>query len=131
MPPEQTFQIVAIVATGLFGAGGAAAIVGHLVTRKLGLKTNETEANKVINSTWEAIVEDLQGQIASGRQEFKDQLTYITGEVQLLKAAQKELEIQLGHERRLVLTAISHINRQDNVIVRLGGEPLDRPEGLE
>lgn len=116
---------------GLFGAGGIAAVVGHLVTRKLGLKTNENEANKVINTTWEAIVNDLQEQIKSGRDEFKEQLGNLFKQVEELKAGHKELEARLGDKDRTILKAIAHINKQDVVIEKLGGSPLPRPEGLE
>jgi hypothetical protein len=116
---------------GLFGAGGIAAVVGHLVTRKIGLKTNENEANKVINTTWEAIVNDLQDQIQAGRTEFTTQLTHLTQKVHALESGHRELEERLGVKERLVLKAIAHMNKQDVVIERLGGTPHPRPEGLE
>lgn len=120
MTPEQTIQGVMMIVGGLFGAGGIAAIIGHLVTRNIGLKTNENDANKVINTTWEAIVNDLQ-----------DQMKHLAGKVENLETGQKELQERLGLKERLLLRAIGHMNRQDVAIERLGGTPHTRPEGLE
>lgn len=120
MTPEQTIQGVMMIVGGLFGAGGVAAIIGHLVTRNIGLKTNENDANKVINTTWEAIVNDLQAQ-----------LTHLSTEVANLKTGHTNLEERLGVKERLVLKAIAHLNRVEIMLAKMGGEIPPRPEGLE
>lgn len=128
MTPEQNLQLVIIIVGGFFGAGGIAALVGHLVTRKLGLKTNENEANKVINTTWEAIVDDLQTQIKDGRAEFTQQLTTVYGKLERLEARVQEQDEALHMKDKLLLVAIRHIGRLEALIPPPTPE---RPKGLE
>lgn len=120
MPVEQWLPPVLTVAGLLFSGGGIAAIYGVYVTRKLGIKTNQTEANRDLNSTWDAIVENLQAQLnAQG------------GDIKELKAKTEDLEERLGVKERLVLKAIAHINKLEALVAKLGGDIPPRPEGLE
>lgn len=128
MTTEQNLQLVLAIVGGLFGAGGIAALVGHLVTRKLGLKTNENEANKVINTTWEAIVDDLQAQIKDGRDEFTKQLTNVYGKLEKLEERVQKQDEELHLKDRLLLAAIRHIGALEALIPPPAPE---RPKGLE
>ena len=65
---EQILMWGAGILATLLGGGGIWAGVTALSNRKIGLKTTENEANKTINVTWEAIVDDLQTQIKDGRE---------------------------------------------------------------
>jgi len=129
MTTEQVVQWGMGIATLIFGGGGLAALIGVFVTRKLGIKTSENEANKVINVTWEAIVDDLQGQIVAGREEFTKQITLLRGEFGKLQERVERQDAELASERRLVLKAIGHINKLEPFV------PIEhripRPEGLE
>lgn len=129
MTNEQILQWVLAVAGVLFGGGGIAALAGVFVTRKLGVKTSENEANRDLNSTWDAIVENLQGQINTQSANFTEQVKLLYGEIQSLKNRQSELEDKLGAKERLVLKAIAHIIRLEAMIPP---KPVpNRPEGLE
>lgn len=117
-----------IIAT-LLGGGGIWAGVTALSNRKIGLKTTENEANKTINTTWEAIVDDLQGQIAAGRSEFKEQLIALNQKVDKLSASLEERDKQIYAKDRLILLAIGHIGRLE-LLVPPNPVP-ERPEGLK
>lgn len=117
-----------ILAT-LLGGGGIWAGVTALSNRKIGLKTTEIEANKTINTTWEAIVDDLQGQIAAGRAEFKEQLAFLNQKVDRMQAGMEERDRQLFAKDRLLLVAIGHIGKLE-LLVPPNPVP-DRPEGLQ
>lgn len=118
MTAEQILPWVSGFLVTLLGGGGVAALIVAFANRKIGLKTTENEANKTINTTWDSIVENLQGQ-----------LTFLASEVADLKKGQKELEIQLGVKERLLLKAIGHIIRLEALVPP---NPIpDRPEGLE
>lgn len=128
MTPEQ--WIIAVLGI-VFGSGGIAALFGVFVTRKLGIKTHENEANRDMNTTWDAIVENLQTQIDTNTKQFTEQLKELHGEINLLKSGHKDLEERLSVKERLVLKAIAFINRCEAKILKLGGEIDPRPEGLE
>ena len=129
MTIEQMLPTLLTGAGIVFGGGGIAAIIGVFVTRRLGLKTNENEANKVINVTWEAIVDDLQGQIQAGREEFTRQITALGDKLGALEERVQRQDHELGIERRLVLKAIAHIIRLEALVPP---KPIpNRPEGLE
>lgn len=118
MTTEQILTWVGGIAAVVFAGGGIWAFLTAVLNRKVGLKTTENEANKTINTTWDSIVENLQGQ-----------LTFLASEVAALKQGQKELEIQLGVKERLLLKAIGHIIRLEALVPP---NPVpDRPEGLE
>lgn len=131
MPIEQWLPSVLTIAGLLFGTGGIAAIYGVYVTRKLGIKTNQTEANRDLNTTWDSIVENLQSQINSQSAAFKEELTRVHEKVRQMEARQTELESSLSLKERIILKAIAHIYRLEAQILTLGGKPHDRPEGLE
>lgn len=131
MPIEQWLPSVLTVAGLLFGTGGIAAIYGVYVTRKLGIKTNQTEANRDLNTTWDSIVENLQSQINSQSAAFKEELTRVNEKVRQMEARQTELESSLSLKERIILKAIAHIYRLEAQILLLGATPQDRPEGLE
>jgi hypothetical protein len=113
----------------LLGGGGIWAGVTALSNRKIGLKTTENEANKTINTTWEAIVDDLQTQIAAGRQEFATQLIAINAKVDLLQARLEERDKELHAKDRLLLKAIGHIGKLEPLVPE--EKQIPRPEGLE
>ena len=115
----------------LFGGGGIAALYGVYVTRKLGLKTNQNEANRDLNTTWDSIVENLQSQINSQSAAFKDELTRLNNEMKEMKQRQIDLENNLNIKERIILKAIAHIIRLEALIEHLGGKPYNRPEGLD
>jgi hypothetical protein len=119
------------VAGLLFGTGGIAAIYGVYVTRKLGIKTNQTEANRDLNTTWDSIVENLQNQINSQSENFKQELVRLNEEMKQMKQRQVDLESNLNLKERLILKAIAHLIRLEAMIEQLGGKAPDRPEGLE
>lgn len=119
------------VAGVVFGGGGIAALYGVYVTRKLGLKTNQNEANRDLNTTWDSIVENLQSQINSQSAAFKEELIRVNEKVLRMEARQTELEHTLNIKERVILKAISHIIRLEALIEHLGGTPHPRPEGLE
>lgn len=129
MTSEQILQIIGIGAGVIFGGGGLAALIGVFVTRKLGIKTGENEANRDLNSTWDAIVENLQGQINSQSENFKNELSRQNGEIVELRRGQVELTLALGTKERLVLRAIAHIGRLELLVPPNPVPP--RPEGLE
>lgn len=131
MPIEQWLPPVLTVAGLLFGGGGIAAIYGVYVTRKLGLKTNQIEANRDLNTTWDSIVENLQAQINSQSAAFKEELTRVNEKVKKMEDRQTELEHTLNLKERIILRAIAHIYKLEAQILSLGGKVLDRPEGLE
>lgn len=131
MQIEQWLPPVLTIAGIIFGGGGIAALYGVYVTRKLGIKTNQNEANRDLNTTWDSIVENLQSQITSQSESFKAELIRLNDEMKAMKQRQIDLEDNLNIKERLVLKAIGHINRQDVVIEKLGGTALPRPEGLE
>ena len=121
MTPEQIAQVAQVVgflAAALGTGGGIWAGVTALSNRKIGLKTTENEASKNINTTWDSIVENLQGQ-----------LTFLASEVAALKKGQEELQAQLGAKERLLLRAIAFIG----ILELLIPEQVrpKRPEGLE
>lgn len=118
MPIEQILLWVAGVIGSLLGGGGIWAGVVALSNRKIGIKTTENEANKNIATTWDSIVENLQGQ-----------LTFLAGEVAELKKGQRELQEQLGAKERLLLRAIAHIGILELLIPE--NMRIKRPEGLE
>lgn len=129
MTNEQILQWVLAVAGVLFGGGGIAALAGVFVTRKLGVKTSENEANRDLNSTWDAIVENLQGQINTQSASFTNQVQLLYGKISSLETRQGELEEKLGAKERLILKAIAHIIRLEALIPP---KPVpQRPEGLE
>lgn len=129
MTNEQILQWVLAIAGVIFGGGGIAALAGVFVTRKLGVKTSENEANRDLNNTWDGIVENLQGQINTQSANFTEQVKLLYGEIQSLKNRQSELEDKLGAKERLVLKAIAHIIRLEAMIPP---KPVpNRPEGLE
>lgn len=118
MTGEQILQFTGIAAGVIFGGGGLAALLGVFVTRKLGIKTSENEANRDLNSTWDAIVENLQSQI-----------TALVGEVSELRKGQNEMTAALSVKERLLLKAILHIGRLELLVPPNPVPP--RPEGLE
>ena len=129
MTGEQLLQLGGIAAGVIFGGGGLAALIGVFVTRKLGIKTGENEANRDLNSTWDAIVENLQGQINSQSAAFTAQVEALYKELREVKTRQGELENTLGVKERLLLKAILHIGRLE-LLVPPNPVP-QRPEGLE
>ena len=129
MTSEQILQYAGLVAGVIFGGGGVAALLGVFVTRKLGIKTGENEANRDLNSTWDAIVENLQGQINSQSAAFTEQLRVAFGEIAELKRGQTEMSAALNVKERLLLKAILHIGRLE-LLVPPNPVPA-RPEGLE
>lgn len=131
MTVEQWLPPVLAVAGVVFGGGGIAALYGVYVTRKLGLKTNQNEANRDLNTTWDSIVENLQSQINSQSAAFKEELIRVNEKVLRMEARQTELEHTLNIKERVILKAISHIIRLEALIEHLGGTPHPRPEGLE
>lgn len=131
MTVEQWLPPVLAVAGVVFGGGGIAALYGVYVTRKLGLKTNQNEANRDLNTTWDSIVENLQSQINSQSAAFKEELIRVNEKVLKMEARQTELEHTLNIKERVILKAISHIIRLEALIEHLGGTPHPRPEGLE
>jgi hypothetical protein len=131
MSPEQLIQLGAVIGAALLGGGGIAAVLGVFVTRKLGIKTTENEAKRDMNTTWDAIVENLQSQIDTQTTNFTNQIKELHGEINTLKTNYREIEALLAIKERLVLKGIAHINRLEAQVVRLGGEPPERPEGLE
>jgi hypothetical protein len=131
MPVEQWLPPVLSVAAVIFGGGGIAALYGVYVTRKLGIKTNQNEANRDLNTTWDSIVENLQNQINSQSENFKQELIRLNDEMKQMKQRQVDLENNLNIKERIILKAIAHMIRLDALIEQLGGKPLPRPEGLE
>lgn len=129
MSPEQILMWGAGVLATLLGGGGIWAGVTALSNRKIGLKTTENEANKTINVTWEAIVDDLQTQIAAGRVEFTQQLTTLNAKVDRLQASLEDRDKQIFAKDRLLLVAIGHIGKLELLVPP---HPVpDRPEGLQ
>lgn len=126
MTPEQ--MIMGLI-TLILGGGGLASIVGVFVTRKLGIKTTQNEANRDLNSTWDSIVENLQNQITSQSNSFKSELERIGNEMSEMKKRQQQLEDNLSAKERIVLKAIAHINKLEAII--LPNPVPQRPEGLE
>lgn len=118
MPIDQILLWVAGILTTLLGGGGVWAGVTALANRRIGLKTTENDANKTINTTWDSIVDNLQGQ-----------LNFLSKEIADLKTGQKELQAQLGAKERLLLRAIGHIIRLELLVPPNPVPP--RPEGLE
>lgn len=131
MSIEQWLPPVLTISGILFGGGGLAAIYGVYVTRKLGLKTNQNEANRDLNTTWDSIVENLQNQINSQSESFKQELIRLNEEMKQMKQRQVDLENNLNIKERVILKAIAHIIRLEALIEHLGGKPHPRPEGLE
>lgn len=131
MPIEQWLPPLLTVVGTICGGGGLAALYGVVVTRKLGIKTNQNEANRDLNTTWDSIVENLQAQINSQSAAFKEELTRVHEKVRQMEARQTELESSLSLKERIILKAIAHIYRLEAQILTLGGKPHDRPEGLE
>lgn len=129
MTSEQILQFIGVAAGVVFGGGGLAALLGVFVTRKLGIKTGENEANRDLNSTWDAIVENLQGQINSQSEIFKAELARQYGEILELRKGQIEMTAALSIKERLLLKAILHIGKLE-LLVPAGQVPT-RPEGLE
>jgi hypothetical protein len=126
---EQILQVAGLIAGVVFGGGGAAALYGVYVTRKLGIKTGENEANRDLNNTWDAIVENLQGQINTQSASFTEQVKELHHEVNGLKTRLSEYEEKLGVKERLLLRAILHIGRLELLVPPNPVPP--RPEGLE
>lgn len=118
MTGEQIIQFAGVAAGVIFGGGGLAALLGVFVTRKLGIKTSENEANRDINHTWDAIVENLQGQINA-----------LVAEVGELRRGQGDLANQLSVKERLLLRAILHIGKLELLVPV--NKRIPRPEGLE
>jgi hypothetical protein len=118
MTGEQILTFTGIAAGVIFGGGGLAALLGVFVTRKLGIKTSENEANRDLNHTWDAIVENLQSQI-----------TALHNEVVELRKGQGEVNAALSVKERLLLKAILHIGRLELLVPPNTVPP--RPEGLE
>lgn len=129
MPIDQWLPPVLSVAAILFGGGGIAALYGVFVTRKLGIKTNQNEANRDLNTTWDSIVENLQNQINSQSASFKEELVRLNEEMKQMKQRQVDLEHNLNVKERLILRAIAHIIRLEALIPPKPVPP--RPEGLE
>lgn len=128
MTPEQILTWVAGLAAALLGGGGIAALIVAFANRRIGLRTTENDANKTINTTWEAIVADLQGQIVAGREEFARQLTAINNKVDKLQESLEERDRELHAKDRLLLVAIGHIGKLELLVPP---NPIpDRPEGL-
>lgn len=130
MTPEQIGQILSWVGgigALLLGGGGIAALIVAFANRRIGLRTTENDANKTINTTWEAIVDDLQGQIVAGREEFKQQLVALNQRVDTLQKALEERDKELHAKDRLLLVAIGHIGKLELLVP----PPVpERPEGL-
>jgi hypothetical protein len=118
MPIEQTVLLLGALSALLFGGGGIWAGVTVFSNRKIGLRTTENEANKTINTTWDSIVENLQGQ-----------LTFLAGKIEKLEEGQEQLKAQLGAKERLLLRAIAHIGILELLIPE--HMRIKRPEGLE
>jgi len=118
MTGEQILTFTGIAAGVIFGGGGLAALLGVFVTRKLGIKTSENEANRDLNHTWDAIVENLQSQI-----------TALHNEMGELRKGQTELTAALSVKERLLLKAILHIGKLELLVPPNPVPP--RPEGLE
>lgn len=129
MSIDQWLPPVLSVAAVLFGGGGLAALYGVYVTRKLGIKTNQNEANRDLNTTWDSIVENLQNQINSQSASFKEELVRLNEEMKQMKQRQVDLEHNLNVKERLILRAIAHIIRLEALIPPKPVPP--RPEGLE
>lgn len=124
-----TEQLIIGLITLILGGGGLASLVGVFVTRKLGIKTNQNEANRDLNTTWDSIVESLQTQINSQSASFKLELERLGGELGEMKKRQLELEGSLNMKERIVLKALAHIIRLEAIILPNPIPP--RPEGLE
>lgn len=129
MSAEQILLWGAGVLATLLGGGGIWAGVTALSNRKIGLKTTEIEANKLIHTTWEAMVDDLQVQIKDGRTEFSQQLTALNEKVDRLESRLREQDAELRVKDRLLLIAIGHIGRLE-LLVPPNPVP-NRPEGLQ
>jgi hypothetical protein len=129
MTGEQILQFTGIAAGVIFGGGGLAALLGVFVTRKLGIKTTENEANRDINHTWDAIVDNLQGQINTQSEAFTNQLREVHAELRDVKTRLTEQEEKLGIKERLLLKAILHIGKLELLVP--AAKQLPRPEGLE
>jgi hypothetical protein len=126
---EQIITWVSGIAAVILGGGGIAALIVAFANRKIGLKTTENEANKTINVTWEAIVDDLQTQIKDGREEFKQQLTAVYDKLTKLEERVQKQDVELHIKDRLLVTAIGHIIRLELLVPPNPVPP--RPEGLE
>jgi hypothetical protein len=111
-----TEQLLIGILTVVFGGGGLAGIFGVFVTRKLGIKTHENEANRDMNTTWDAIVENLQGQIDQQSTLFTNQIKELHAEISTLKTGYRELEALLGLKERIILKAIAFINKLEALI---------------
>lgn len=129
MTGEQILQFAGIAAGVIFGGGGLAALLGVFVTRKLGIKTGENEANRDLNSTWDAIVENLQSQINTQSANFTEQVKLLHVEITELKKGQADMSAALNIKERLLLKAILHIGRLELLVPPNTVPP--RPEGLE
>jgi hypothetical protein len=126
MTPE---QVIMALITLILGGGGSSIIVGMLVTRKLGIKASQNEANRDLNTTWDAIVESLQNQITNQSVNFKAELERLGLELTEMKKRQLELEGSLNMKERIVLKALAHIIKLEALILPNPIPP--RPEGLE
>lgn len=128
MTAEQILTWGAGILAALLGGGGIAALIVAFANRKIGLRTTENDANKTINTTWEAIVADLQTQIKDGREEFKQQLTAVYDKLGKLEERVQKQDEELHSKDRLLLTAIGHIGRLELLVPPNPVPP--RPEGL-
>lgn len=126
---EQWLTLGGLGSALLFGGGGIWAGVTVFSNRKIGIKTTENEANKTINTTWEAIVDDLQAQIKEGREEFKDQLTKLNEKVDRLQTGLEERDKVIYTKDRIILSAIAHIGILELLVPPNPVPP--RPEGLK
>lgn len=129
MTPDEITRLLVAVVVALFGGGGIWAGVTALSNRRIGIKTTENDANKTINTTWEAIVDDLQGQIVAGRADTDNQLSVLRNQLAKLEERLQKQDAELLFERRLVLKAVGHITRLEVLIPPELVPP--RPQGLE
>lgn len=129
MTSEQIVQWGIAGISLIFGGGGIAALISVFVTRKLGIKSGENEANRDLNTTWDSIVENLQAQINSQSEIFKAELARQYAEIVELRKGQTDLSFALGAKERLLLKAIAHIGKLEILVPPNPVPP--RPEGLD
>jgi len=129
MPIEQIIVLCFQIGGLILGGGVVGVIVKAWIDNIIAKRTSKNEAARDTTTAWGEIVESLQLQITTQTNNFTEQMTFVTGEVKVLKEKVETLQTELTLRDRIILKAIAHIGLLESLVPP---KPVpQRPEELQ